>query len=265
MPPRQSHQPTGGHRNSHCKRSSFAWSVRLTPFDTSAQTFRSPHQPRSLFAAHATGSDTKGVFAANSSAFAAAATNVLCPSTLVPLSAPVTATSDSATAPNLLPRKWTDPCIFLSPNSQQWVTDITAAIATTQHVLGVIHPDTGDTVKYPKLLQSSEGQLLEESCSEEMGQLTNGYKQEAGTKTMHCIHVSDIPAGLTATYLCIITANRPTKAQTRSICFTVGSNRVNYPGDTSTKMSGLTTAKLLFNSEISTPNARFMTADIKDF
>jgi hypothetical protein len=30
-------------------------------------------------------------------------------------------------------------------------------------------------------------------------------------------------------------------------------------------MSGLTTAKLLFNSVISTPNARFMTADIKDF
>jgi hypothetical protein len=177
----------------------------------------------------------------------------------------VTETSDSATAPNLLPRKWTDPCIFLSPNSQQWVTDITAAIATTQHVLGVIHPDTGDTVKYPKLLQSSEGQLLEESCSEEMGQLTNGYKQEASTKTVRYTHVSDIPAGRTATYLRIVAADRPTKAKNRRIRFPVGGDRVEYPGNTSTKMSGLTTTELLFDSVIATPNARFMTADIKDF
>jgi hypothetical protein len=145
------------------------------------------------------------------------------------------------------------------------VTDITAAIATPQHALGAIHPDTGDTVKYPKLLQSSNGKLWEASCCEEMGWFNDGYKQEAGTKTKRCNHDSDIPAGQTATYLHIVAGDRPTKAQTHRIRFTVCGDHVKYPGNTSTKTSGLTTAKLLFNSVVSAPLARVMTTSIKAF
>jgi hypothetical protein len=44
-----------------------------------------------------------------------------------------------------------------------------------------------------------------------------------------------------------------------------GGNRVHYPGDAGTPITNLLTIKLLLNSIISTPNAKFMTMDIKDF
>ncbi len=45
----------------------------------------------------------------------------------------------------------------------------------------------------------------------------------------------------------------------------VGSDRVQYDGDVSTKTADLTTAKLLFNSVVSTPNAKCMMGNLKDF
>ena len=44
-----------------------------------------------------------------------------------------------------------------------------------------------------------------------------------------------------------------------------GGDRVHYPGDAGTPTADLLTVKLLLNSIISTPNAKFMTMDIKDF
>ena len=46
---------------------------------------------------------------------------------------------------------------------------------------------------------------------------------------------------------------------------TVGGDKVDYPGEVTTKTSDMVTSKPLFNSVISTEGARFMTADIKDF
>jgi hypothetical protein len=44
-----------------------------------------------------------------------------------------------------------------------------------------------------------------------------------------------------------------------------GGDRVHYPGDAGTPTANLLTIKLLLNSIISTPNAKFMTMDIKNF
>jgi hypothetical protein len=44
-----------------------------------------------------------------------------------------------------------------------------------------------------------------------------------------------------------------------------GGDRVHYSGDARTPTADLLTVKLLLNSIISTPNAKFMTMDIKDF
>ncbi len=46
---------------------------------------------------------------------------------------------------------------------------------------------------------------------------------------------------------------------------TVGGDRINYTGDCGTPTANLLTIKLLLNSVVSTPGARFMTIDIKDF
>jgi hypothetical protein len=45
----------------------------------------------------------------------------------------------------------------------------------------------------------------------------------------------------------------------------MGGNLVNYPGDCGTPTADLLTVKLLLNSIISTPNAKFLTLDLKDF
>ncbi len=45
----------------------------------------------------------------------------------------------------------------------------------------------------------------------------------------------------------------------------MGGNLVNYPGDCGTPTADLLTVKPLLNSIISTPNAKFMTPDLKDF
>jgi len=45
----------------------------------------------------------------------------------------------------------------------------------------------------------------------------------------------------------------------------VGGDRVQYDGNVSTKTADLTTAKLLFNSVVSTPNAKCMMGNLKDF
>jgi hypothetical protein len=42
-------------------------------------------------------------------------------------------------------------------------------------------------------------------------------------------------------------------------------NQIDYPGRASTPTAGITTAKLLFNSVISTHNARLTVFDLKDF
>jgi hypothetical protein len=86
-----------------------------------------------------------------------------------------------------------------------------------------------------------------------------------GTDNIHFIPVSAIPQGRKVTYLKIVAADKPHKANKRCVHFTVGGDRVDYKGDVSTKTADLTTAKCLFNSVISTSGAKFMTADIKDF
>jgi len=86
-----------------------------------------------------------------------------------------------------------------------------------------------------------------------------------GTNTIFFIKFDAIPAGRKATYLWLMVSDRPTKDNPRRVQFTIGSNKVDYKGDCRTKTADLSTAKILFNHVISTPDARFMTLDIKDF
>jgi hypothetical protein len=63
-------------------------------------------------------------------------------------------------------------------------------------------------------------------------------------------------------FVCVI---RPEKAEIHRTRFVVGGNKINYPGEVATPTAKMLVAKLLFNSVISTPGARFMTMDISNF
>jgi hypothetical protein len=67
------------------------------------------------------------------------------------------------------------------------------------------------------------------------------------------------------TYSQIVCTYRDAKKDKFWLHITMGANLINYPGDCKTPTADLLTVKLLLNSIISTPNARFMTIDLKDF
>jgi hypothetical protein len=87
----------------------------------------------------------------------------------------------------------------------------------------------------------------------------------SGTNTMFFIPVTAIPKGKKPTYLKIVAAFCPKKANPCHIHFTVGGNCITYDGDVSMKTTDLTTVETLLNSVISMPNACFMVGDLKDF
>ena len=89
-----------------------------------------------------------------------------------------------------------------------------------------------------------------------------------GTNTMFFIRKNQVPRDRSkdVTYVLITTLVQPEKMdkpnRTRLVA---GGDRVHYPGDAGTPSANLLTVKLLLNSIISTPKAKFMTMDIRDF
>ena len=86
-----------------------------------------------------------------------------------------------------------------------------------------------------------------------------------GTNTVFFVAKSAIPHGRKFTYAQMVASIRPTKAEVSRVRFTVGGDRLDFPGATTTHCASLATTKYLLNSTISTPGARFMTLYIKDF
>ena len=128
-----------------------------------------------------------------------------------------------------------------------------------------INPDTGKIAEYRELSKCIDGAIWRNSNAEEIGRLTQGYGTIKGTNTIFFIHPSAMPKGRKAAYLRAVSAYRPEKAQPYRVRWTVGGDQIDCPFNVSTKTADLTTAKLLFNSVLSTPNAIFLTADLKDF
>jgi len=132
-----------------------------------------------------------------------------------------------------------------------------------------INVDTGQPAELRELLRSSEGPLWTRSSAMEWGRLSNGCTtySTSGTQAIQFIPFSDIPRERLKdiTYIKLVVADRPFKEETKRVRATVGGDRINYPDEVSSKTAELTTSKLLCNSVISTPDARFLTLDIKDF
>ena len=86
-----------------------------------------------------------------------------------------------------------------------------------------------------------------------------------GTNTVFFIAKLSITHGHKVTYARMVASIRPTNAKVDHVCVTVGGDRLDSPGATTTHCASLTTTKCLLNSTTSTPGARFTTLDIKDF
>jgi hypothetical protein len=100
------------------------------------------------------------------------------------------------------------------------------------------NPDTGKLAEYRELSQCSEGPLWQSSNADEIGRLAQGHGTQKRANTMYFINVSAIPKGRKATYLRVVAAMRPEKANPRRVRWTVVGDRIDYPDDVSTKTSG---------------------------
>jgi len=141
----------------------------------------------------------------------------------------------------------------------------------------VVDPDSGRELTPRQLRQHPKlKQIWDTSYANELGRLCQGIGQDpsspsskrvTGTNTFRPILFQNIPADRRkdVTYPRVVCDVRPQKADPNRTRITVGGNRISYPGDTGTKTGSVELVKLLINSVLSRPDARFTCFDIKNF
>jgi hypothetical protein len=123
----------------------------------------------------------------------------------------------------------------------------------------VICPETGKSLKHQELITKLRYKIKWiRSTANEINRLYN-------TNTIRLICRSDIPKGRKVTYCSFVVDIKDHKEEKERTRLTIGGDQIEYPGDKSTRTAGLTTAKILINSVISTPGAKFLVIDINSF
>jgi hypothetical protein len=97
-----------------------------------------------------------------------------------------------------------------------------------------------------------------------MRSTANEINRLYNTNTIRFIRRSDIPKGRKVTYGSFIVDIKDHKEEKERTRLIVEGDQIEYPGDKSTRTAGLTAAKILINSVISTPSAKFLVIDIKN-
>jgi hypothetical protein len=121
----------------------------------------------------------------------------------------------------------------------------------------VICPETGKSLTHQELITKLKYKIKwMRSTANEIDRLYN-------TNTIRFIRRSDIPKGRKVTYGSFVVDIKDHKEERERTRLTVGGDQIEYPGDKSTRTAGLTMAKILINSVISTTGAQFMVIDIK--
>jgi hypothetical protein len=123
----------------------------------------------------------------------------------------------------------------------------------------VICPEAGKSLKHQELITKLKYKMQwMRSRANEVNRLYN-------TNTIHFIRWSNIPKGRKVTYGSFVVDIKDHKEEKERTRLTVGGDQIEYPGDKSTRTAGLTTAKILINSVISTQDAKFLVIDINNF
>ena len=89
-----------------------------------------------------------------------------------------------------------------------------------------------------------------------------GYREVKGTNTMFVIHRRNVPAHKTAAHVLMVTDFRPQKPDPHRIRITIGGSKITVEYDVGTPSADLSTAKILINSTLSTPNAKWAGFDL---
>ena len=132
----------------------------------------------------------------------------------------------------------------------------------------IYHPDTGEAMTYRKLIKDEFfRETWLKSFANELGRLSKGVGSRIpnGTNTIRYIKRDEMPNNRTATYGKVVCKYKPHKFEKNRARLVVGGDKVDYPFEVSTPTSDITSLKCLINSVLSTPNAKFLSLDIRDF
>jgi hypothetical protein len=120
--------------------------------------------------------------------------------------------------------------------------------------MAVMDKDTGKLLNYRQIMNA-----WSLSAANEFGRLANGIggciKNPTNTIKFISQHkvLADCRKDVTyGQFVCLV---RPKKAEPNQMQFTVGGDRINYPGEVATSTAEMLVAKMLFNSVISTKGA----------
>jgi hypothetical protein len=113
-------------------------------------------------------------------------------------------------------------------------------------------------------------QTWSRAFGKEFGNLAQGdtITNTPGTDSIFVLNheqIQCIPKDRTITYTRIVVDYRPQKTDPNRVGLTAGGNLIEYPGELATRTADLTTTKMLWNSVISTDDARYLCLDIKNF
>ena len=133
----------------------------------------------------------------------------------------------------------------------------------------MVHPVTGEHItSYRKLMSDPvTADVWMTAFGKDFGGMCQGDNKTntVGTNAMFVMTPEDIPAipkDQPPTYAKVVVAYRPQKDDPYRIRITAGGNKIFYPGELTTRTADMTTAKLHWNSVLSTPNAKYMCLDI---
>ncbi|GAX15903.1 hypothetical protein FisN_2Lu385 [Fistulifera solaris] len=138
----------------------------------------------------------------------------------------------------------------------------------THYANSVFDATTGKHLEYRDLIRLPHTkQSWLKSAANEFGRLAQGLKSRKihGTDTITFISKSRVPNGRKVTYARFVCTLRPQKAEEERTRLTVGGNLIEYNGPTNAPTADITTYKVLINNTLSTPNARQVIADIKNY
>ncbi len=126
--------------------------------------------------------------------------------------------------------------------------------------MAVMDKDTSKLLNYRQLMNCPKyKKAWSLSVANELWQLANGIGGgiKKPTNTIKFISKHKIPADRRKdiTYRQFVCLVRLVKAEPNQMQFTVGGDRINYPGEVATPTAEMLVAKMLFNSVISTKGA----------
>jgi hypothetical protein len=129
--------------------------------------------------------------------------------------------------------------------------------------------DDGKILEYKHLIKNPKTRAVwQRAFGNKLRRLAQGMPGRVeGTNTIFFIHKSEIPADRRGdvTYVGYVVNNRPEQEEEHRFRLMVGGDRITYEGDADTPTADLLTIKLVVNSVVSTPNAKYLTLDLKDF